>query len=313
MPDLDDELSELQRRAYGPSGEELSADERARLAALEAAQRIPPPAVRVPIPSRPPLPDMAVGALQACATSALSGGRDDTTRSQREAAANSAALMPRTPAAAAEAIAHGGRGDTRTALRPRWFPPALIAAIAVAAAIVMVLAGLVGWGGGYAAGVVRHSGPGGGADLVVELHPTEMPERFSESGAGYYFMNTDPETGEVMDDVTYFGALEGDIDILTVRPSSVDDDFLDLPAEAVCLQVTQFLEEKGGALAYANGIACGSPALDVSVDLFVGNEDSVSMSSMRLRAADYPEDTLLRFTYSAAADAVTVWSLAPSE
>lgn len=310
MPDLDDDLSELQRRAYGPGGEELSAEERARLAALEAAQRIP--SVSVPIPPRPPLPDMAVGTLHACATSALSGGRDETTRSQREAAANSAALMPRTQAAAT--IAQGGHGDTRTAVRPRWFPPALIAAIAVAAAIVMVLAGMLGWGGGYVAGVVRHSGPAGGADLVAELHPTEMPEQFKESESAYYLIAVDPETGEVAKGVTYFGALEGDINVLIIRPSWVEDDYLELPDEAVCLHVTQFLEEEdGGMTTYAQGMACGSSALDVSVDLFVGNEDSASMSSMRLRTDAYPEDTLLRFTYSAAADAVTVWSLAPSE
>lgn len=282
MPDLDDELSELQRRAYGPGGEELGADQRARLAVLEAARRMPPPMESEPIPPRPPLPAAAVGAVPA----------DPIGPKPEES-------LPATD---------------RGAARLWWFTPALVAAIGVGAVIAMLVAGGMGWGGGYVAGVARNAWPGGRAELAAELHPTAVPERVIESGAGFYFMNNNAETGEVAEDVTYFGALDGDIDVLTVRPNSVDQDALGAPADTVCLQVTQFLkEEEGGMLRYANGLACGSPALDVSVDLFVGAEDGASTGGLRLGTHAFPEDTLLRFTYSASADVVTVWSLAPGE
>jgi hypothetical protein len=178
----------------------------------------------------------------------------------------------------------------------RWFTPALIAAIGVSAAIVML-----------------HAGPGGGAEFVIELHPTEMPERFAERSGGYAFMEVDTETGALVAQGTYYGSIGDDIDVIVNLPFTADDGYRGFPSDTVCLNVTQIIQETEDTWTFAGDSACGPPQLDVSVDLFTGVDDEEYPTGMRLATDAYPQDTLLRFTYSAASDSVTVWSLAPSE
>lgn len=299
MPDIDAELSELQRRAYGPGGDDLSAPERARLAQLEAARRIPDPPWGHDASGddmRPsPNPDAAISSPRS---------------------ATGAAIPPRPPQPAArirDGVDTARVAERRRQRLRRLFTPALIATIGVASVIVMLAAGIAGWGGGYAAGVARHAGPGDPSEFVAELHPMEMPERFAESGGGFYVAGVNPETGELEENVTYFGSIGDDIEIMTHRQVETNELSPYLPPGTVCLQVVQILEQAADSMYYAGGSACGSPRLDISVDLFTGADDEEYPSGMRLRTSEYPEDTLLRFTYSAARDRVTVWSLAPSE
>lgn len=360
MPELDAELAELQRRAYGPGGNDLSPAERARLAQIEASQRGPDPQAGPPadvaIPPRPPAPGgapadpgsgvrgSAAGRLGAGDTSEQewiqggagtprvpdsadpgaarwgSGGGAARWGTDGEAARSwSPAVRADGAAAAAREGTDPGRafgdpGGTRGAgdrRGGRWFPPALIAAIAVGAVIVMLVAGGVGWGGGYAAGVARHAAPGSDAEFVMELHPTEMPDRLADVAGAYAFVQVDAETGELVAQGDYYGSLGDDIDVLVNRPFGGDDGYRDLPGDTVCLSVTQIMEQTETTSIFAGGTVCGSPRLPVSVDLFAGVEGGNYTNGMRIYTDAYPEDTLLRFTYSAASDSVMVWSLAP--
>jgi hypothetical protein len=314
MPELDADIAELQRRAYGPGGNDLSPAERARLAQLEASTRAadPPvapapeipgsehPAHSAPSPGDPPSGQSNASAGRAGGPSGhLSGDPGAPVPAPGQWIQTASSLGRGNPAAEPEWIRDesGERDRIRGASARRgrrWFTPALIAAIGVSAAIVRLVAGGVGWGGGYAAGVTRHAGPGGGAEFVIELHPTEMPERFAERSGGYAFMEVDTETGALVAQGTYYGSIG-------------------FPSDTVCLNVTQIIQETEDTWTFAGDSACGPPQLDVSVDLFTGVDDEEYPTGMRLATDAYPQDTLLRFTYSAASDSVTVWSLAPSE
>lgn len=335
MPELDAELAELQRRAYGPGGNDLSPAERERLAQFEASTRIPDPAagprVDPAIPPRPPAPAGATGSRSADTGTGIPGSARAWIRGAGEdGQARGSATEPQYRDESARAWIQGAhptargtadpgrgevveRGRTRGARGRRWFPPALIAAIGVGAVIVMLVAGGVGWGGGYAAGVSRHAAPGNDAEFVVELHPTEMPERFADAEGAHAFMQVDAETGELVAQGDYYGSIGDDIDVLVNRPFGGDDGYRDLPGDTVCLSVTQVMQQTETTSMFAGGTVCGSPRLPVSIDLFAGVEDGDYMNGMRIYTDAYPEDTLLRFTYSAASDSVMVWSLAPGE
>jgi len=319
MPELDADLAELQRRAYGPDGDDLSPVERARLAQFEASFRIPDTQSGTPAPL-PPVP--SISGSEHTEHDDSSSGHAAEYPGESAQAHTSGRSMSGSP----QSVGAGDASD-RVGIRhgvkerdqnsggaaghgSKWFTPALIATIGVGAVIVMVLAGVIGWGGGYVAGFARHTGPGGSADFVTELHPTEMPDRYADAASDFA---GSPDSAGILDGRTYFGSLGEGIDIFTIRPSDIEDDDQDLPSDAVCLNVAQTVELSANKVTFAGDSACGLSQLDVTVDLFVGAAGEEYQSGSRLRTDAYPENTLLRFTYTAVTDVVTVWRLSPSK
>lgn len=289
MPRIDADIVELQRRAYGPGGNDLSTVERARLAQFEASKRIPNAQSETPesLAHAPTISGSEHAGYEAPSSGATLGHSGVSARGHA-----SGRIKPGTPqtgglSAASELarIRHGSvdRDQNSEAVAQqgnKWFTPALIVTIGVGAVIVMILAGVIGWGGGYVAGFARHAGPGSGADLVTELHPTEMPERYTEAASGFA---GDTDSAGILDGRTYFGSLGDGIDIFTVRLANAEDGDHGLPSDAVCLNVTQTVESSTNYLTFAGDTSCGLPQLDVNVDLFVGAADEEYPTGLHLR------------------------------
>jgi len=275
MPDLDDELSELQRRAYGPGGEELGTDERARLAVLEAARRMPPPMESAPMPPRPPLPAAAVGAVPA----------DPIGPKPEES-------LPATD---------------RSAARLRWLTPALVAAIGVGAVIVMLVAGGMGWGAGYLAGVMRATDPGDEFHPLAPLRATPIPDELRDADDGVFGDFVDPETGDIGESVTYFGAPVAGTHLFALVGSDDDATSFGLREGQACLMLYR-LPDDGQTVAHASSY-CGSQRLGIELDVVVTNEPDGQGN--QLVTDEFAPDTRLRFVYRAHPEIVTVWSAEP--
>ena len=306
MPEVDADIAELQRRAYGPDDDDLSTIERARLAQFEASSRIP---VAQPGTSASRLPVQSYSESEHAGHEDSSSGPAPKHPCESAPAYNSGRLRP----VSSPPVRLGERhqnGEVAAWHGRKWFTPALSAAIGVGAVIVMVVAGGIGWGGGYVAGFTRHAGPGGGANFITELHPTEMPERYTEAAAGF---EGSPESPGMLDGRTYFGSLGDGIEVFTIQLSTTEGSDHGPPSDAVCLAVSQTVELSANNFSFGGDSACGVSQLGVTVDLFAGVDDEEDPTGLHLRTDAYPQNTLLRFTYVAVTDVVTVWSLPPSK
>lgn len=220
MPRVDADIVELQRRAYGPGGNDLNPVERARLTQFEVSNRIPNAQSETPesLAYAPTISGSEHAGYEVPSSGAALGHSEVSARwghvsgrirpgTQHTGGLRAASELARIRHGSAdrdqnsEAVARQGN---------KWFASALIVTIGVGAVIVMILAGALGWGGGYVAGFARHAAPGAGVDLVTELHPTEMPEQYTEAASTF---EGGPDSAGILDGRTYFGSLGDGIEM----------------------------------------------------------------------------------------------------
>lgn len=283
MPDEEAELAELRRRAYGP-GADLAGDPGAlaRLAELEAARR--PAAAE----------QWGAGDGRAPGDRAADGGGPEIG-------------VPPDPSGNDDPPTGEAAPDDRAPVSRRWFASALVATSAIAAIVVMLVAGAFGWGGGYLAGWVGAAQPADhGMHLEDVLEEQELPADVSE--APWMQMIVDPETGETMGDIAYFGEFESGLHV-SVRDGAWGRGD-DVVGDRVCVQLFQVTPtDENGTSTWGTG-ACGSARTGVRFEAFVAASFS---GSGDLPLAGFAPGTLLRFIYDDATETVSVWSLPPEE
>ena len=304
------ELADLQRRAYGPGGS-LRPEERARLARLEHAAR----------GSDTSLYDAADAEFTAPTTRTINHGTPASPDKD-----SLSFLAPRTmhTAPGTQAI-DGASGmspnasarEPRRRDTPRWFPPTLLVAIAVASASVMLLAGVIGWAWGFTAAVSRTVPATEGLEYVTELrediHATLPDTEFVAS--------LSRQNPLVPDDwgysLTYFESLSDSTFVFVITPmieNEVRPDgtrTMTLASDGpACLQVSQVIDRSDANAATRGGSACGSPDIDMTLDLVTVPASDTSSQVNTIATDDYAPGTVLRFIYRAPA-AITVWQLPP--
>lgn len=293
MPE-DAELAELQRRVYGRQAD-LGDDPvaRARLAELEAARR--------PVP-----PDPDEAGLRETGTDDSVGagsGREPTISPDRRLAGDASWTDP----SPSDAPRDEGAPDEGEPTSRRWFAPALVATSAVAAIVVMLVAGGFGWGGGYLAGWAGAAQPAD-HDMHLEevLEEQELPSDVSE--APWMQMIVDPDTGETMGDIAYFGEFRSGFHVSVGGAMWGREG--DIAPDRVCLQMFRVTPtDDDGWSSWGTG-ACGSTRAGVRFDGFVAGAVS---GYGDLDVAGFAPGTLLRFIYDDATETVSVWSLPPEE
>lgn len=200
--------------------------------------------------------------------------------------------------------------------RPRWFSPALVGTSAVAAVVVMLVAGAAGWGGGFLAGWARAASPAEGMELVTVLEEVELAEEVEITddvrdslGSMLTTMSmTDVETGETTEHrSTYFGRLGEDVHVV-VPPSTWGN--TDTTGDSICLEIMQVEEADGESMSWHGASACGSRRSGVTADVYATAEDAEQFGP-GVALDEFAPGTLLRFIYDDQTKTVAVWSLAP--
>ncbi|GGD35508.1 hypothetical protein GCM10010915_15060 [Microbacterium faecale] len=285
------ELAELRRRAYG-RGADLAGDPAAmaRLVELEDAQR---PVVEDP---------------RAMAE------RDAPGSAREDPADGAAGEYPRVseqPSGRGSAQARGGgdeMGRDGARVRSRWFSPALVVTCGLAAIIVMLAAGGVGWAGGFVAGWAGAAAPDAEGWQFEGMHEAQaVPDATADQP--WTQMLVDARTGEASNETAYFGEF-GDGTHITVTTGAWGSE-VESASDQACVQLFRVAQDDAdGTSTWGTG-ACGSTRADVRFDVIVAETDPGPGS--RIAVDGYEPGTVLRFVYEAEVETIEVWSLPPEE
>jgi hypothetical protein len=203
--------------------------------------------------------------------------------------------------------------------RPRWFPPVLIVTIAIASALVMVVAGAIGWTGGFATGVSRTSAATAGLEFVAELQ--EDPDATLSSQEEFSGpRGNDPSQDEDMRIPSrYFESLDEGTEVFTSTPVTdlgVDDTGMRRivfpPNGLTCLHAIQADDARDSGAAPGGGATCGSPLVDMTLDLIVvAADDGGALHSNTIATDAFVPGTVVRLVYHARTMSISVWQLPP--
>ncbi|WP_221585379.1 hypothetical protein [Microbacterium sp. G2-8] len=281
----DDELDQLRRRAYGPAAD--IHEDPVALARLRELEGWADPVVA---------PDSREEDADA-------EGVDPSRAGPPEVGADPGAGEPADPPAPR---------------RPRWLSPALAVGSGIAAVAIMLVAGAVGWGGGFVAGWAQAPAPAGipdEAELVTVLEPMEMSESDIEDlgEAAEAILHVDPETGEILGDAAerpvYYGRLSDDVHVIIPDMGVFWGE--DRPSDEVCLQIIQVRDEGTNGWSTRGSGMCGSRRFGVVADTFVHHSDEDVWSGIAIDGL--PDGTVFRLTYDDASQTISVWSLPPAD